>query len=235
MSKQKDTSFRKTSAVVLLSAGLDSSYNLAKACETLDVRLALTFDYGQRAGVREVERAASIAKHYGVPHEVIRLPWFSQFTKTSLLGGGDVPVGQDVSIDDRARSEKTAERVWVPNRNGIFLNIAAGFAEGLGAEFVIPGFNVEEALTFPDNSSAFMKALDTAFGYSTNGKVRNRCFSSELNKTEIVAEAKKIGLPLGMLWPCYFSGDEWCGECESCQRFKRALSANGLPFDRKAL
>src|SRR5262249_19186664 len=141
---------KSDSAVVLLSAGLDSSYNLAKASASLGLRLALTFDYGQRAAAREIERAGALAQHFAVPHQVVTLPFFKTFTKTALLGGADVPVGSEVLIDDREQSERTAERVWVPNRNGIFLNIAAGFAEGLDATLVIPGFNREEAATFPD-------------------------------------------------------------------------------------
>jgi 7-cyano-7-deazaguanine synthase len=205
---------------------------LAKARAKLNVRLALTFDYGQRAAAREVERAGLLAAHFGVAHEVVRLPWFAKFTHTALLGRGEVPVGREVGIDDRARSEKTAERVWVPNRNGVFLNIAAGFAEGLGAGLVIPGFNREEAQTFPDNSEEYLRALDEAFKFSTGERVKTHCFSTGMDKTQIVADADNAGVPLFLLWPCYFSGEEWCGECESCQRFKRALEANGMSFEK---
>src|SRR5665213_2617029 len=119
------------SAVVLFSAGLDSTYNLLKALEKFTVRLALTFDYGQKAAVREIERAALMAKHFSVPHKVISLPWFTEFTKTSLLGKQDVPSGRDIEIDNLETSRASAKNVWVPNRNGILLNVAAGFAEGL--------------------------------------------------------------------------------------------------------
>lgn len=219
------------SAVVLLSAGLDSSYNLFKAREVFDVRLALTFNYGQKAAAREISSARELAREAGVPHEVVELPWFAKFTRTSLVAPSSTPPsGRAVSIDDRDRSLETAKQVWVPNRNGILLNIAAGFAEGLGAEFIIPGFNAEEASTFPDNSREFLHALDASWSFSTATHVRTHCFSTDLSKSQIVAEGKKLGLPFAKLWPCYLSGETWCGECESCQRFKRALNANGLDF-----
>jgi 7-cyano-7-deazaguanine synthase len=220
------------SAVVLLSAGLDSTYNLLRAREKFLVRLTLTFDYGQKAAVREIERASALAESFKIPHKVISLPWFSQFTKTSLLGAQNIPSGSDIEIDNLERSKASAKNVWVPNRNGILLNIAAGFAEGLGADYVIPGFNIEEAQTFADNSDDFLKSLDHSWSFSTNSQVKTFCFSTALDKTQIVAEGRKMGMPFAKVWPCYLSGKTWCGQCESCQRFKRAVEANGLNFEQ---
>lgn len=219
-------------AIVLLSAGLDSTYNLLKAHQTFLVSLVLTIDYGQKAAPREIEASRRLAAHFQLPHKVLTLPWFSEFTSTSLVGSEDVPSGQQIQIDSLERSKQTAKSVWVPNRNGIFLNIAAGFAEGLGAEFVIPGFNLEEAETFPDNSAEFLKALDQSWSFSTASNVRSYCFSSSMSKTQIVADGIKLGLPFAKVWPCYLSGKTWCGRCESCLRFRRAIEANGLSFEK---
>lgn len=218
--------------VVLLSSGLDSTFNLLKAMAQFEVLLVLTFDYGQKAAAQEIVRSRELAEIYGLRHELIHLPWFKLFTQTSLLSGKEVPVGNDVQINDLHRSLETAKHVWIPNRNGILLNIAAGFAEGLGAEFVIPGFNYEEAQTFPDNSGAFLQTLNECWSFSTETSVQTFCFSAELTKTQIVAEAMAVKMPFEKLWPCYLSGDSWCGSCESCLRFARALSANGLSFTK---
>lgn len=226
-------------AVVLLSAGLDSSYNLVRALEKFSVHLTLTFNYGQRAAVREIERARALSEHYLVKHKVVELPWFGDFSRSALTapeadGKGahrpEVPRGVEVEIDNIKRSLETAERVWVPNRNGIFLSIAAGFAEGLDSEVVIPGFNKEEAATFPDNSGDFLRSMDDSLSYSTQGRVRTFCFSTEMDKIEIVRDSLAAGLDLTMLWPCYLNGPEWCGDCESCKRFSRAVQANGVLF-----
>lgn len=216
-------------AVVLLSSGLDSAFNLLKTTQQFKVALALTFDYGQRAAAREVDRSAQLAKHYDVPHQVVALPWFKEFTKTTLVNhAGAVPSGKEIEIDSLERSLETAKSVWVPNRNGIFLNIAAGFAEGLGAQYIVPGFNLEEAQTFPDNSGAYLKSLDEAFAFSTQNRVHTHCYSTALNKSQIVKEAQRLDLPFKLLWPCYLDGAKWCGTCESCQRFTRALKENGI-------
>lgn len=215
--------------LVLLSGGLDSAVNFYRDAQENQLLLALTFDYGQRAAVKEVEAAAFLTQKLHIPHRVVSLPWMKEFGSSSLINDSrEVPQGSHVSIDNHEQSLKTAAAVWVPNRNGIFLNIAAGFAEALGAESVIPGFNIEEASTFPDNSEGFLKALTTSFSFSTANKVRTHCYTTHLNKTEIVKMGRDLKVPFEKLWPCYFASDQWCGCCESCLRFKHAIAAAAL-------
>lgn len=216
----------KKKAVVLLSSGLDSSVNLFEAQQKEEVVLALTFDYGQKAARKEVEHSRKLAEYLKVPHKVVSLPWFKDFNKSSLLvDSEDVPTGSQVDIQSHEQSLQTAKSVWVPNRNGIFLNIGAAFAEALGAKFVIPGFNAEEATTFPDNSEAFMKELTRSLSFSTANQVEVHCYTVNLQKTEIVKRGALLKMPWHLLWPCYFSKEKWCGECESCLRSKRAFAA----------
>ncbi|WP_413568092.1 7-cyano-7-deazaguanine synthase QueC [Bdellovibrio sp. HCB117] len=213
--------------VVLLSAGLDSTVNAFDAVKHgREIVLALTFNYGQRAAQKEIESAAKLAAHLKVPHKVVDLPWFKDFNKSSLLVEDQaVPVGAQVEIDNMQKSEESAKSVWVPNRNGIFLNIAAAYAEALSATAVIPGFNVEEAATFPDNSKEFMDTATKALHYSTSNHVTVGCYTVHLKKTDIVRLGHGLKVPWEMIWPCYFSGEQWCGQCESCQRSKRAFAS----------
>ncbi|XGC79539.1 7-cyano-7-deazaguanine synthase QueC [Bdellovibrio bacteriovorus] len=213
--------------VVLLSAGLDSTVNAYEAIKHQhEVVLALTFNYGQRAAKKEIEHAAKIAAHLGVPHKVVDLPWFKDFNKSSLLVESQtVPTGSAVEIDSLEKSEETARSVWVPNRNGIFLNIAAAYAEAAGAEVVIPGFNAEEAATFPDNSKEFLDRATQALWYSTSNHVSLGCFTVHLKKPDIVRLGQGLKVPWELIWPCYFAGEKWCGECESCLRSKRAFES----------
>ncbi|HEX4922702.1 MAG TPA: 7-cyano-7-deazaguanine synthase QueC [Bdellovibrionales bacterium] len=209
------------SSVVLASGGLDSIVNLYEAVKSTGVKLALTFNYGQRAAQREAAAAAWHCKKLNVPHKILDVTWFRDFTNTSLVNRDkDVPV--NMKLEDEQALEMTAEAVWVPNRNGIMLNIAAGYAEGLGGSWVVPGFNREEALTFPDNSESFIESMNKSLYFSTNARVRVKCFTSGMNKVEIMARAVELGVDLNWLWPCYNDGDTICGECESCLRFRRA-------------
>lgn len=216
-------------SVVLLSGGLDSTVNLYQAVKNGKALLALTFDYGQRAAVSEIKAAQKISQALNVPHQVIELPFFKTWGQSSLVDRGmTVPVREDVQIQSLAVSQKTAHSVWVPNRNGVFLNLAAGFAESLQADFVVPGFNIEEASTFPDNSAAFAQALDHSFSFSTRNKVKVKCWTLDLDKTQIVKKGQELGVPFEDIWPCYFGEQERCRECESCLRFDRAVKANGM-------
>ena len=213
----------KPKAVVLLSSGLDSSVNLYRAVKELDVVRVLTFNYGQRAALKEVEKSTELCKRLNLSHEVLDISWFKSFTQTSLLNESmDVPTDK-VSINDMKSSEESAKAVWVPNRNGIFLNIAAAFAEGLGAKYIIPGFNAEEAATFPDNSEDFMHALDKSFSYSTSNGVNVKCYTTDMSKTEIVKLGRQLEVDFDLIWPCYMDGETLCGQCESCQRYERAV------------
>lgn len=216
-------------SVVLLSGGLDSTTNLYQATKESEVLLALTFDYGQRAVKKEILAAENLCKSLGVKHKILSIPWIKDFGHSSLTNSLlKIPQGKDVSIDNYEQSLKTASSVWVPNRNGILLNIAAGFAESLGAQQVIPGFNLEEAQTFPDNSEDYLKALTQSLSFSTANKVITHCYTTSLDKTEMVALAIKLNVPFELLWPCYFDESKWCGHCESCLRFKRALTKNNI-------
>lgn len=211
-------------SVVLLSSGLDSTVNLYEAKAQIDVVLALTFDYGQRAAPQEIRHARELCAELNIPHKVIELPWFRDFTKSSLVNTAqDVPVNAQVSIDDFETSTQTAKAVWVPNRNGILLNIAAAYAEGLKADWIVPGFNAEEAVTFPDNSEAFLQAATRSLAFSTSNQVQVKCFTTHLNKTAIARRGRELGVRFDLIWPCYFAGAKPCGECESCLRFQRAL------------
>ena len=202
--------------VAVLSGGLDSTVSLAAALRRLEVPLALTFDYGQRAARREREAAAWVARRLRVPHRVIPIPWLARITRTAL-------VDRSAALPRHEMSERSAKAVWVPNRNGVFIEIAAAHAESAGATRLITGFNREEAATFPDNSKAYVSAVNRALSYSTANGVRVVSYTIDLDKKGIVRLGRRLRAPLDRIWPCYEGGRAWCGSCESCLRSLRAL------------
>lgn len=222
---------KKKDSVVLLSGGLDSSVNFYAALNDSNVVLALTFNYGQKAAAKEIASAKRMADEKKVPHQVVDLAWFKDLGKSSLTHDNlSVPTGKNVAIDNVKVSEATAKAVWVPNRNAVFLSIAASFAESLSADVIVPGFNLEEATTFPDNSLDFIRSMRKSFGYSTANKVDIQCYTIAMSKIEVVDLGKKLLVPLEKTWPCYQAKERWCGECESCKRSKRAFLAARLDF-----
>lgn len=220
------------SSVILLSGGLDSIANFYIALkENKKLRLAITFDYGQKANLRELAVARWHAKKARVPYKIIKTKMFKTHGESSLLNDKNkIPTGPGVKINNKKKSEETAKSVWVPNRNGVFLNIAAFYAESLSASEVIIGFNQEEAQTFPDNSEGFLNSANQFFSYSTQNKVKVASSTLKLTKSEIIKKHSHL-LPLEKLWPCYQNFDFWCGECESCLRYRRALDSQNINWE----
>lgn len=201
--------------------------NLYCAHKEGEVLRALTFDYGQKSVRQEIRSAQKFASILGIKHEIIALPWLKGLTQTALVdSSSSIPTVSD--LDDLSETRQSAKAVWVPNRNGAFLNIAACYAESLGAGFVIPGFNKEEASTFPDNSPAFIEAVSHSLSLSTLSQVKVACFTSGMDKTKIVKLAKKLEIPFQELWSCYQDGEVPCGKCESCLRSARAFKKSGV-------
>lgn len=220
-----------TQAVILFSAGLDSTVTLALAREAgVTVAQALCFDYGQRAAEAEWRQAQVLAAHFEVPLRRIDLPWLGEITATALSKHSDqalpeVPVEQLDSIGSVTLA--SAARVWVPNRNGLLVNIAGAFADRFDYAEILTGFNAEEAATFPDNTPQFAEAISRSLAFSTQVQPRVRSYVQHLNKVEILREAVRLQLPIEQLWSCYDSGERHCGQCESCSRLRRALTAGG--------
>jgi 7-cyano-7-deazaguanine synthase len=198
--------------ISLLSGGLDSVVNLFLA---------------KRAAFPEIKAAKHFTSKLDIPHEVIAIPWLATLTNTALVNKG-VEIPQIKDLDDLKEGKDTASKVWVPNRNGVFLNIAASYAESLGAQYIVPGFNKEEAATFPDNSQAFIDISNKAFALSTLTEVKVKCFTTNLDKVQMAQQAVKLGIDLKKLWSCYESGDDPCLKCESCRRTTRALEVMGI-------
>ncbi len=211
-------------SIVLLSGGLDSTVSLSQALREGEVKLCLTFDYGQQARFKEINAAAEIAGFYRLKHRVIPLPFLREITATSLVNpDADMPEPGEKDLNRPGKMAEAARSVWVPNRNGVFINIAASFAETMGCRQIVTGFNAEEAGTFPDNSREYLNACNQALSFSTLSRVRVLSYTQMLNKAEIVRLGRRLGAPLQHVWPCYRGGEKICGRCESCRRYLRAL------------
>ncbi len=218
-----------SSQIILLSGGLDSVVNLAMALEQGDVLLCLTFDYGQRAAEQEIEASKKVSAHYSLTHRVMRLPWMEGLISSALMHGEErVPLLSQEELNDSKKTKKTAQAVWVPNRNGLFINIAASMAESLGAGLIITGFNREEGETFPDNTKAFMDAINHSLEYSTLSSVKVVSYTAEMIKKEIVEAGIRRKAPFQHVWSCYSGQAKMCGQCESCLRLKRAIDGTDV-------
>lgn len=210
-----------TKSIILLSGGLDSLVSLGLKINELNITTALTFDYGQKSAAKEIEASKKICEYYKIDHKVIKLDFLKEITRTALVSDNEVPTGKE--LEDETQSAKA---VWVPNRNGLFLNIAGSFAESYDFDYILIGANKEEGQTFPDNTQEFINSVNQEFEYSTMTKTKVVAPLINCNKNDIVMLALKNNIPLELTMSCYQGGDKNCGICESCTRLKNALAAN---------
>lgn len=214
--------------LALLSSGMDCIVALTLAKKGIIVPLALTFDYGQKAAEKEIAMARKVCEHFGIEHRTIKLGWLKEITKTALVEENvEIPLPDNDDLDNYQASLEAAKAVWVPNRNGVMINIAAAFAEARGYDVIITGFNKEEAATFPDNSKAFVEIMDICLEYSTGNGVKVSAPLLDMEKEKIAQVGIEINAPLHLSWSCYLAGEKPCGRCESCKRRQRAFDKAG--------
>lgn len=217
-------------AISVMSGGLDCTVATSVYDKDYDIH-AITFDYGQKAASQEIKASKRICEKMGWSHEVIALDWLSRISTSSLNTDEDIPEIGESELDDTNKSTQTAESVWVPARNTVFTSIALSYAESIGAEIIIVGWNGEEGATFPDNSREYLEKFNELIDVGSPDKIRIEAPAIDLNKEEIVELGIKVGAPIDLSYSCYKGEDEPCGVCESCMRRKRAFKKMGIEYD----
>ena len=214
-------------AISVLSGGLDCTVATSVFAKDHEIH-AITFNYGQKAFKRELQAAREICDKMNWTHEVIDLPWLAQISNSSLNTSEEIPELSEEDLDNIEKSSQSASSVWVPARNMVFTSIAVSYAESIGAEKIIVGWDAEEAATFPDNSKEFLETFNELIKVGSPEKIRIEAPAIDLNKEEIVELGLKVGAPIELSYSCYKGDDKHCGVCESCMRRKRAFKSLGV-------
>ena len=209
-------------AVVLLSGGLDS-YTAAAIAQSEGFSLcALTVHYGQRHA-REVEAARRVAAALGVEEHVELNLDLRAFGGSSLTS--DTPVPRD-----RDLNEPGIPSTYVPARNTIFLALALGWSEVLGARDIVIGVNALDYSGYPDCRPEFVREFEKLAGVATKAGVEGARFHVHtplinLTKAEIITKGFALGLDYALTHSCYdpLPDGAPCGRCDSC-----ALRAKGF-------
>ena len=209
-------------AVLLLSGGLDS-YTAGAIAHGEGYRLhALTVRYGQRH-VREIESARAVARALGVARHIELDVDLSAFGGSSLTS--DAPVPKDRRID-----ATDIPSTYVPARNTVFLSLALGWAEVLGAHDIVIGVNALDYSGYPDCRPEYVEAFERLAALATARGVQGETFRihaplQHLTKADIIRHGLALGLDYGLTHSCYDpdAGGRPCGHCDSC-----ALRAAGF-------
>lgn len=212
-------------AVILLSGGLDSATIVAMAKAQGFACYTMSFDYGQRHRA-ELQAAERVARQLGVvEHKVIGL---------DLNGIG----GSALTDPDIAVPETPSEGIpvtYVPARNTVFLSLALGWAEVLGARHLFIGVNAVDYSGYPDCRPEFVEAFERLANLATKAGVEGDSFKIEaplqfLSKAQIVQAGSQLGVDYGLTVSCYQADDEGkaCGRCGSCRLRAEGFKAAGI-------
>ena len=214
---------QKNRAVILLSGGLDSSTVLGMATRDGYTCTALSFRYGQRHTV-ELERAASIARHFGAAHRVIDIN-IGSF-------GGSALTDDSIEVPIEGTSSSVIPSTYVPGRNTVFIAVGLSLAEAIDAGTIHLGINAVDYSGYPDCRPEYLEAfqrladLATKAGLEGHG-ARLVAPLLKMTKEDIVHEALNVGVPIEVTWSCYQGGKEPCGVCDSCRIRDAALIKAG--------
>ncbi len=205
-----------TTAVVLLSGGLDSSTALAWARREKGYQChSVAFDYGQRHRI-ELEAAARVAQALDViDHRVIRV---------DLAAIGGSALTDDIAVPKDQPDDGHIPVTYVPARNLIFLSLAAGLAEVTGASRLVIGANVIDYSGYPDCRPEFLHAFAEAARIGTRRGAEGHALHIDaplirLKKSEIITLGLRLGLDYGLTHSCYDPDEQGrpCGHCDACR------------------
>jgi 7-cyano-7-deazaguanine synthase len=219
----------KKKAVVLLSGGLDSTTVLALAVSEGYEVYAMSFRYGQRHRV-ELESAARVASAFCVKRHLT--------LDLDLRSIGGSALTDDIDVPKQRKPDQIAEGIpvtYVPARNTLFLSLALGWAEVLGAEDIFIGVNALDYSGYPDCRPEFIEAFERMANLATKagveGRMRLRVHTPliSMTKAEIIRTGLRLGVDYGLTHSCYDPTPEGlsCGKCDSCQLRLRGFAEAG--------
>ena len=206
-------------SVIIVSGGLDSITLLYDKAET--IALAVSFDYGQNHGAKELPFAAHHCRKLGIPHITIPLSFMHRYFKSSLLDGAE-------AIPEGHYAEENMKSTVVPFRNGIMLAIATGIAESHGLKRVYIANHGGDHTIYPDCRPEFIRAMDSAATAGTFVNVRIEAPYTNITKADIVRRGTALGIDYSKTWSCYKGADLHCGKCGTCVERKEAFKEAGV-------
>lgn len=214
-------------AVVLLSGGLDS-YTAAAIARADGFRLcALTVRYGQRHAA-EVGAARTIAASLNAARHIEIDVGLSAFGGSSLTTNAPVP-------KDRPIISSEIPSTYVPARNTVFLALALGWAEVVGAHDIFIGVNVLDYSGYPDCRPEFIAAFERLASLATARGVQGERFRVHaplqmMTKAQIIRRGLELGLDYGLTHSCYDPTPAGpCGRCDSCVLRAAGFAEAGVP------
>jgi 7-cyano-7-deazaguanine synthase len=212
-------------AVVLLSGGLDSATTLALAKEQGYTCYALSLDYGQRhaaelAAARRIAAASGVAEYKVIPLSLDAI-------------GGSALTDATIAVPDQPTAGIPV--TYVPARNTVFLSLALGWAEVLGAWDLFIGVNAVDYSGYPDCRPEYIAAFERLARLATKAGVEGGEFHIhapliELGKADIIREGTRLDVDYAQTVSCYAADMDGraCGVCDACRLRAQGFAEAGI-------
>ena len=214
-----------TTAIVLLSGGLDSATTLAIASNRGYACHALSINYGQRHAI-ELNAARNIAVALKVREHKILAIDLTQI-------GGSALTDNTIAVPEQPATGIPA--TYVPARNTIFLALALAYAEVLQAFDIFIGVNAVDYSGYPDCRPEFIAAFAQTARLATKAGVEGADFRLhtpliQLTKAEIIQAGAKLGVDYAATVSCYQpdTAGRACGHCDACRIRAAGFRAAGV-------
>ena len=194
----------------------------------------LTVKYGQvhqaeLAAARRVAAALGFAKHVEMDVNL------AAFGGSSLLQGDDqLPPSPEIP-KDRALDAAGIPSTYVPARNTVFLSLALGWAEVVGAERIVIGVNALDYSGYPDCRPEYIAAFEYLASLATKVGVEGRSLRVyapllPLSKAGIIRLGLELGVDYSLTHSCYDPTPDGrpCAHCDSCRLRAKGFEEAGV-------
>lgn len=207
--------------VLCLSGGMDSSTLLYDLLERGRQVSVIGFDYGQRHR-KELDAAKAITNAVGSSIEIFNL------SDLARLFGGSSLTDSSLSVPEGHYSDDSMKATVVPNRNLVFLSIAAAYASSRRIQSICFAAHSGDHTIYPDCKQEFVEALRTVLQLSDWQKVRLEAPFINLSKKDICKRGFELGVPFQLTWSCYKGKEFHCGYCGTCTERREAFQESGV-------
>jgi 7-cyano-7-deazaguanine synthase len=210
---------KRTTALVMLSGGLDSATCLYWAKKNFSEISVITFNYFNRLE-NEKRAAVELARRVNIVNFLeINIPFIKEFS--DFYNGNHPTPGYDGRLAS-----------YVPARNLIFYSIAAHYAEFLNIKRIIGGHNIHDGTFFIDATKDYIEKLNSLIKRGCLFCNEDPCMIliplAEMDRKTIINLAIELNVPIELTWSCHNKAKTHCGQCYACLQRIEAFSSLGI-------
>lgn len=218
--------------VAIVSGGADSTvmlHFLVKDAKVTNIQ-PVAFQYGQRHD-KELECAKFQAlAATGNELKIIDLTEVGRMLQTSALTNSEVDVPHIKAVLGDPQPV-----TYVPNRNMMFLSVAAAITEGLGGDRIFYGAQKHDMYGYWDTTPQFAKRMQDVFDLNRRSHISLVAPLLLYTKADVVRAGVRLGVDFAQTWSCYQGREKACGTCPTCAErlnaFKEVGIVDPIPYE----